>query len=367
MLSRRALLLSASAALSGCAARRTPILTPVARLPRVRVAPDRVIRTIVGLRPYRPTGFVVRADKLGDKLVVHNYGHGGAGITLSWGTAQLAVDEGMKGVGRDCAVIGCGVVGLSTARILQERGFQPTIYAREMPPSTTSNVAGGLWSPVTVYDHTRITAEFKRQYADAAAIAFRRYQSLAGDYYGVRWLPLYSLSTDGPHQMPPPESANYTVEPLYPAARQLSASENPFPVPFAYRKQSMLIEPAIYLAALLRDFEIAGGRVVIRAFQSRAELAALPESTIYNCTGLGAGMLFGDEELTPIRGQLTFLLPQPEIEYMTVGPGDIYMFPRRDGILLGGSHEEGNSSLAVDEQTKARVLRENAALFNGMR
>jgi D-amino-acid oxidase len=43
------------------------------------------------------------------------------------------------------------------------------------------------------------------------------------------------------------------------------------------------------------------------------------------------------------------------------------MFPRHDGILLGGSHEEGNSSLAVDEQTKARVLRENAALFNGMR
>jgi D-amino-acid oxidase len=337
------------------------------RLPRVHVSPDRVIRTVVGLRPFRPSGFVVRAEKLGEKLVVHNYGHGGAGITLSWGTAQLAVDEGMKGSGRDCAVIGCGVVGLSTARVLQERGYHPTIYAREMPPATTSNVAGGLWSPVTVYDHTRITPEFRVQYAAAAATAFRRYQSLAGDWYGVRWLPLYSLGADGPHQMPSEASANYTVEPLYPAARQLSAAENPFPAPFAYRKQSMLIEPAIYLAALLRDFELAGGKIVIREFQSRAELAALPESTIYNCTGLGARTLFGDEELTPVRGQLTFLLPQPEIEYMTVGPGDIYMFPRRDGILLGGSHEEGNWSLAVDEQTTARVLRENAALFNGMR
>jgi D-amino-acid oxidase len=365
-LSRRTFLISASAALTGCATRRTTLKFPL-RLPRVHVSPDRVIRTVVGLRPFRPSGFVVRAEKLGEKLVVHNYGHGGAGITLSWGTAQLAVDEGMKGSGRDCAVIGCGVVGLSTARVLQERGYHPTIYAREMPPATTSNVAGGLWSPVTVYDHTRITPEFRVQYAAAAATAFRRYQSLAGDWYGVRWLPLYSLGADGPHQMPSEASANYTVEPLYPAARQLSAAENPFPAPFAYRKQSMLIEPAIYLAALLRDFELAGGKIVIREFQSRAELAALPESTIYNCTGLGARTLFGDEELTPVRGQLTFLLPQPEIEYMTVGPGDIYMFPRRDGILLGGSHEEGNWSLAVDEQTTARVLRENAALFNGMR
>ena len=365
--SRRTLLLSASAALAGCATRRTPLLPPAARLSRVRVSPDRVIRTIVGLRPYRPSGFVVRAEKFGDKLVVHNYGHGGAGITLSWGTAQLAVDEGMKGSRRDCAVIGCGVVGLSTARLLQERGFQPTIYAREMPPATTSNVAGGLWSPVTVYDHTRITSEFRTQYAAAAATAFRRYQSLAGEWYGVRWLPLYSLDTEGPHQMPPPTSANYTVEPLYPAARQLTASENPFPAPFAYRKQSMLIEPAIYLAALVRDFELAGGKIVIREFRSSAEIASLTESTVYNCTGLGARTLFGDEELTPVRGQLTFLLPQPEIDYMTVGPGDIYMFPRRDGILLGGTHEEGNWSLAVNEQTTARVLRENAALFNGMR
>lgn len=366
MISRRSWLAGGAALLSGCAARRTPVAS-MPRLPRVRVSADRVIRTIVGLRPYRPSGFVVRTEKLGDKLLVHNYGHGGAGITLSWGTAQLAVSQGVEGGGRDCAVIGCGVAGLSTARLLQERGFSPTIYARELPPSTTSNVAGGLWSPVTVYDHTRVTPEFKRQYTDAAAFSFRRYQSLASDPLGVRWLPWYQLSATDAHATPGPDSPNFTVEPLYPEGRQLTASENPFSVPFAYRKHSMLIEPAIYLAALLRDFQIAGGKILVREFRTRAEVAALPETTVYNCTGLGARALFGDEELTPVRGQLTFLLPQPEIQYMTVGPGDIYMFPRRDGILLGGSHEEGNWSLDVDQQTKARVLRENAALFDGMR
>src|SRR5438270_4416099 len=83
------------------------------RLARVRVSEDRVIRTITGLRPFRPSGFVVRGEKRGEKTVIHNYGHGGAGITLSWGTAQLAVEEGAKSEARDCAVLGCGVVGLS--------------------------------------------------------------------------------------------------------------------------------------------------------------------------------------------------------------------------------------------------------------
>lgn len=138
--------------LAGCAARRRSVvglptgLSPEARLARVRVSADRVIRTIMGLRPFRPSGFVVRGEKRGEKTVIHNYGHGGAGITLSWGTAQLAVEEGAKSEARDCAVLGCGVVGLSTARLLQLRGYNPVIYAKEMPPLTTSNVAGGYWT-----------------------------------------------------------------------------------------------------------------------------------------------------------------------------------------------------------------------------
>jgi glycine/D-amino acid oxidase-like deaminating enzyme len=364
-MTRRALLAGA-ALLSGCAARRVTIGAG-ARLPRVRVAPERVIRTIVGLRPFRPSGFVVRAAKLDEKLLVHNYGHGGAGITLSWGTAELAVAEGMKSPDRECAVLGCGVVGLATARLLQERGYRPVIYAREMPPRTTSNIAGGLWDPVTVYDRDRVTPEFKRQFGEASRTAFRRYQSLAGDWYGVRWMPLFSLSRSGPHRSPPPESPYSEVEPLYPESKQLPASENPFGTPFAYRRHTLLIEPAIYLAALLRDFQIAGGRVVIREFGSVKDVAALPEKVIYNCTGLGAGSLFGDTEILPVRGQLTFLLPQPEIEYMTVGPDDIYMFPRRDGILLGGSHERGDVRLEVDPATTERILRENRALFDTMR
>jgi D-amino-acid oxidase len=358
--------------LSGCAARRTPLTklaAPSARLARVRVAPDRVIRTIAGLRPFRPSGFVVRGEKLGEKTVIHNYGHGGGGITLSWGTANLAVEEAAKAEARDCAVIGCGVVGLSTARLLQQRGYSPVIYAREMPPSTTSNVAGGLWDPVTVYDRPNVTPAFKQQFGAAARFAFRRYQSLVGEEYGVRWLPVFALSNDGPAATspPPPESPYSEVQPLYPEAKQLAPEEHPFDVPYVYRRDSMLIEPAIYLNALTRDFLIAGGRIVIREFKVREELLSLRESLLFNCTGLGAGALFGDTELTPIKGQLTFLLPQPEVEYMTTGPANIYMFPRHDGILLGGSHDRGVWNTDIDPSTAERILRENGELFRRMR
>jgi D-amino-acid oxidase len=348
--------------------RRSAIAPPAPlSLARVRVAPERVIRTIVGLRPFRPSGFVVRVEKLDHKIVIHNYGHGGAGITLSWGTAQLAVIEVAQAEARQAAVIGCGVIGLSTARLLQQRGYAVTIYAKAMPPETTSNVAGGLWDPVTVYDHQKVTPEFRRQFAEAGRFAFRRYQSLVGEAYGVRWLPLYRLSRDSPHEPAPPESPNSEIEPLYPDSRQLLQSEHPFDVPFVYRRYSMLIEPAIYLNALLRDFLVAKGNIVVSEFRDARELASLPEPLLFNCTGLGSRELFHDEELIPIKGQLSFLLPQPEIDYMTVGPGDIYMFPRRDGLLLGGSHERGVWDTEVDPATTDRILRENAALFGALR
>jgi glycine/D-amino acid oxidase-like deaminating enzyme len=309
---------------------------------------------------------VVRAEKLDDKTVIHNYGHGGAGITLSWGTAQLAVEEAAKIEARECAVLGCGVVGLSTARLLQLRGYRPTIYTKDMPPATTSNIAGGLWDPVTVYDHASVTPEFHKQFAAAARFAFKRYQSLAGERYGVRWLPVYQLS-NAPHQAPAPESPNFEVEPLYPEARQLDPRENPFTGAQAYRRYSMLIQPAIYLNALLSDFLVAGGRVEVREFATARELNSLSERIIFNCTGLGARTLFNDRELTPIRGQLVFLLPQPEVDYMTTGPGNIYMFPRQDGILLGGSHERDSWNLEPEQPTTDRILRENGALFSSMR
>jgi D-amino-acid oxidase len=191
---RRGFLIGGSAALlAGCATLpRREACTP---LPRVRLEPERLIRTYAGLRPYRSSGFVVRRDQVGDKAVVHNYGHGGAGITLSWGTSQLAADLGLAGHSGPVAVIGCGVMGLTTARLVQQAGFPVTIYAAALPPDTTSNLAGGQWGPTGHYRESLVTPEWRGQYKAALATSWRRFRELDAGRYGIHWLPTYTEAT----------------------------------------------------------------------------------------------------------------------------------------------------------------------------
>jgi D-amino-acid oxidase len=360
-------LAGASALLSSCAAKRIQATLPgAACLPRVNVAQDRIIRSICGLRPYRRSGFVVRSEKIADTLVVHNYGHGGAGITLSWGTAKLAVDLGAPGYSGPVAVLGSGVVGLSTARLLQESGFAVTIYAKDLPPQTTSNVAGGWWYPVTLFDEQYRTPAFSDQFAAACKYAFQRYQLMVGYRYGVRWTRSYRASNHAATQTGD-FSAQGVVGSLTPEFRDLTKTQSPFPgYEFVRQFDTMLIEPPTYLPAMMQDFEIAGGKIVVREFHTPAEIASLQEKLVFNCTGLGAKALFQDEELTPIKGQLTFLLPQPEVEYSVVA-GNLYMFSRRDGVLLGGTHDEGNWSLDVDNQVRDQIVAQQKEFFDEMR
>ena len=90
----------------------------------------------------------------------------------------------------------------------------------------------------------------------------------------MRWLPLYRLSQTA-LQPPSPASPASDIESLYPEIRHLAPGENPFPVPFAERRYSMLIEPAVYLQALIRDFPLGGGRILVREFRSAGEVLAL--------------------------------------------------------------------------------------------
>ena len=266
--------LAASAALESCAGKRitraatvpAPGSRPLLKLPKVNVSPDREIRTVVGLRPFRPSGFVVAAQKLDDKLVVHNYGHGGGGVTLSWGTGELACRE-VDGSGeKNVAVLGCGAVGLATARLLQERGYTVTIYAKDLPPNTTSNIAGAQWSPVYVFDHDRIAPGFMPRFVEASQIANRRYQVMVGPRYGIRWLPNFMMS-DGAYHVGGLRSPDSPLHDLFAEMRYLDKSENPFPFPFVWRFDTMLIEPNRYLPAVMDDFHLAGGRIVVGDFR----------------------------------------------------------------------------------------------------
>ncbi len=336
----------------------------------VKVERSRLIRTVVGLRPFRSEGFVVEAGRLGEKFLVHNYGHGGAGVTLSWGSSSLAVDLARdfnpSTTARNFAVLGCGVIGLTTARLIQRRlqgvGSSVTIYAKNLPPETTSNVAGAFWSPTSVYDQQHMTTKFSQQFQAVCVASNRAFQTLVGAEYGVRWIDTFELLS-GPAALErePTGGAH-----LYPDLKVHKDAKKYFGVDHVREYKTLLIDPHIFLSALLRDFQLAGGKVVIKDFSSLAEVSNLTEQVIFNCTGLGARTLFDDRKLIPVRGQLEVLLPQPEIDYIYLG-GSAYMFPRRDGIILGGTWDRDRWELEPDPEQTAEILESHAEVMKRMK
>lgn len=317
----------------------------------MRLTADRVARVVVGLRPYRPGGFVVRAEALGAKRLVHNYGHGGSGITLSWGTSHQAVDIGFAGSRRTHAVLGCGAVGLATARLIQQRGGQVTIYAESLPPDTTSNIAGGQWHTSWLYERDSVDDAFKAQFQQAARLSHRHFQTLIGGPYGVTWRRNYFVNQQR-HDFGPMDES---LRDIMPEMSVLEPGHHPFGRRFVQRFSAMQIEPMIYLQAMLEDVLTAGGKVVVRKFNTPGEVAALPEEVVFNCTGLGARALFGDTTMIPARGQLVVFLPQPELDY-NLTYGATYIFPRSDGVITGGTFERDNWSTEPDPETTRQIL-----------
>jgi D-amino-acid oxidase len=330
----------------------------------VRVDAGRVIRTVVGLRPYRAQGFVLRALRFGDKVLVHNYGHGGGGFSLSWGCATLAADLIAERSPSRAAVLGCGVIGLTTARTLQNRGWNVTIYAAGLPPATTSNIAGAQWTPTTVFGADAVTPQFLETFRKAAHIANRQFQLMVGPAYGVLWIDNYALKRDATANTPELDYATrYGIADLYADVETIDPASVPFVGFKAIRRFStMLMEPNTFLPAVQRDFLLQGGRIVVREFRSPSQIAALAEPVVFNCTGLGSRELFNDTMLEPVRGQLSILEPQPDVGYIYL-TGQLYMFPRNDGIVLGGTFERGNWSTSVDPATQARILAGHEAIF----
>jgi glycine/D-amino acid oxidase-like deaminating enzyme len=127
-------------------------------------------------------------------------------------------------------------------------------------------------------------------------------------------------------------------------------------------RPSLRFEPSIYLETLMRDVLAFGGKIEVRKFDTPRDLMTLSEALIVNCTGLGSRELFGDPELTPIKGQLVVLVPQPEVNYSVGG-----MMPRSDGIVLGHVMQRGEWSLEVDEEARREVMENHMRTFGAMR
>jgi D-amino-acid oxidase len=372
--------------LGGCAttSRRgtAAVRRPPLRLAPVHVSWDRVLRTTVGLRPHRDSGFVLRAEPFEGKTLIHNYGHAGAGMSLAWGCGVMVAEMAQETGQRRVAVIGCGSPGLSTARELQRRGFDVTIYAMTVPPNTTSNMSLAGFTPTTaLVNNERRTPAWDAQFLRAAEISYRQLQLMAGRDYGVYWMDSYN-ATDNPTGQGGrggqggggggASDSDLLPDYLRPNRHRevLGPGEHPFPTKYAVQTQTLAIEPSIYLDALVRDFLAFGGRIVIRKFDTPRDLQTLAEPVIVNCTGLGSFTLFDDKELVPIKGQLTVMVPQPEVNYRASGRAvsgvNASINPRSDGLVVGNLQDVGNWSLEPDEAVRQRNVQAAIEFFGAM-
>lgn len=347
----------------------------------LQISQDRIVKETVGLRPFRKTGPNLSVENIGDKTVVHNYGHGGSGWSLSWGTGLEATGKAMATGADSYAVIGCGAVGMTSAVLLLRAGKKVTIYAKERHPNVTSSVATGIWSPdsrICLEEHA--TPEFAAWWTKTCRESFRMYQNCLGlPGEPIEWVDSYTVSDKPWEEFREELKARHVgprfghfgdyIEDLNPRSSDLDSSENPFREKFAVKGSRMIFNISTYAHTLQNEILALGGKIVTKEFHEPSDFSALPEKTLLNCTGLGSKVLFKDKKMDPVRGQLTFLIPASGSARYQFANIDAYVIPRKDGLVVGSNQNGryGSTDLEVDPVQSYKAVVSLVRSMAGMR
>jgi hypothetical protein len=353
-------------ALEGCGAgllKTTPVApssAPRLQVPPLHASTDRITRITVCTRPFRAQGPRLDVERIGTKTIVHNYGHGGSGWSLSWGSSSIAVQKAMATGERRIAVIGCGALGLTSGLLLQRAGADVTIYAKDLPPNVRSSLATGVWSPdsrICLEEHA--TPAFKAMWESMARESFQSYQNflgLPGD--PVEFIDNYLVSDAAvakPNGRPPgddrpafAELQRELIGDLIPHAETYPPGSHQFGDRNLRSVSIMMFNLSAYARMLMSDFIANGGKIEIAEFHTPADFSSLRQMTLINATGYGARALFNDQSVIPVRGQLARMIPQPDIHYGLFYK-DVSFVPRRDGLVFQAVGE--NDYYGFDDDT----------------
>ncbi len=396
MINRRDFLLTGSLAFAALAATRAGAQTqtpaPLGGLLKVpdfsRLAAD---WRRVGLRPSRKGGIRLEVDRGADiapgKSVIHNYGHGGAGITLAWGSADKVKDLALAEL-RDrlhkapadarVVVVGAGAIGLATADALKRwtPGMTVSVMAGSVDPSgnprpqdTTSWIAGGQFEPSALW----------REYADPADPArmdvlhdlirrsYQRIQQLKGlgteKDHGVADRQNYILAWEDDQGF-----AQGIPRDVVPAGRTGLMPFAPLATVEGKVYSTWLINPMILLPKLVSDLRAANVTFEKRTIATRADLLAIDADIIVNCTGLGSQTMLKDPDLSPIRGQLVALNNPDKLDWLFsggCGPNAAYMFCRQDDIVIGGTFDHTGNLGGLSDQSYRDIAKRMQRIFGG--
>lgn len=241
-------------------------------------------------------------------------------------------------------VVGCGVIGLTTAVRLREAGIDAGIRTAELPSDTTSGVAAAIWYPYRAYPADRVLGWGKR--------SFEVFEELARqEVGGVRMREGVEL-----HREPAPEP---WWKSAVPGVRRCERGELPPGYRDGHAFTVPVVEMPVYLDYLMDRFVASGGEVERSAVPTLEE-AAEGSDAVVNCTGLGARKLLDDKEMVPIRGQVV-RVRNPGVDRFLLdedNPGGVtYVVPRSEDCILGGTAEEGSWDTEPDPEIAGRILR----------
>lgn len=249
------------------------------------------------------------------------------------------------------AVVGAGVIGLSTAILALEAGYSVTMYSDKSPLETTSTKAAASFKPhqVAYNDLTQKMVETGWEYFERIVA---QYPETSGVHKQIHWETASAQKEQAPY-LCVVEGFDILERPYVPGGYA-----------FGWRYQTFFIDTSVFLPWLVHRFTAGGGSLVLleNGFTELEQLAELPSDVIFNCTGLGAKELCHDEAMTPVKGQIVIVDPQPHMDWSISADG-FYIYPRKYDTVLGGTVEWQINHETVETGAVDLILRGNQRIL----
>ncbi|KAM8915432.1 D-aspartate oxidase isoform 1-T4 [Spinachia spinachia] len=253
-------------------------------------------------------------------------------------------------------VVGAGVVGFSTAVCIAEALplCSVSLLAEKFSPDTTSDGAAGIALTAEFPDIPleRQRRWFKNSFDHLLDIAQSERSPGAGVMLTSGWQIFKNVPADKK-----PLWSEFVIGFRFMTDGELKR----FPDhKFGQAFTTIKCECSSYLPWLHQRFVKAGGRVEQRKVNSLQELNGY--DVIVNCSGLGSEKLVRDTEVYPIRGQVLKVEAPWLQHFIRDGDGKTYIYPGIHSVTIGGTRQEGDWRLQVDEGESKRIVERCSAL-----
>ncbi len=248
-------------------------------------------------------------------------------------------------------VLGAGVSGLSSGVLLLKKGYQVTIWAKDLPPNTTSNKAAAAWAPYLCNPKEKVMRWGKNTLDYFNRVIAKDSKS---GYIKIKTTGLFPIAKD-----------DQWWKNIVPGYKKIPAKDLPAGYQDGYEFEGLVVDTTYYMDWLISLFKGLGG-VLIQKEISSINGAFAEYNLVVNCTGLGSRKLFGDTSIFPVRGQMVKVKLNgfSKVTADEEGPNSLaVVIPRTHDVLLGGTTQENNWSLEIDPKDTQDILKKVASIY----